>query len=354
MAVQTVQKEDTYVLNQCAKFIARDNTDPRHNFGQYSPNDLRSRICEPWRFPIVDTHSDGKNFEQSYAFNDVTFVYAASRQAAVPGKVAVVGTFANLYEPIPMRQIPDTPYFTVTLAIPKGEVHTYKFLVDDAAIMDPINPQQAKLDNGQAWSRFFTQLANQPVSFEPWEMSILNRFSNHVLPFETEEGRNFLERFYDTVDKGSKVSQYVHAYRLDQPVGVANFIDKLVAKDENHHLVDYKICLEVIDQLLRFRNPFVEPDFMSKEMYRDLYEEMSTGSVPDWNYQRYNNPRYFLQLFRRHVFTGAFSHPKYGGNIGAAGWAYLEEKYRTDNGQTLFNWRKIMEKPLGDSADYHG
>jgi hypothetical protein len=93
---------------------------------------------------------------------------------------------------------------------------------------------------------------------------------------------------------------------------------------------------------------------MPKEMYRDLYEQMATGSVPDWDYQRYNNPRYFLQLLRRHVFTGAFSHPKYGGNIGATGWAYLEEKYRDDRGQTLFNWRRIIEKPLGVSADYHG
>jgi len=352
MAVQVIPKDDQYVLNQCAKFIARDNTDPRHNFGQYSADEFRSRICEPWRFPIVDTHSDGKDFEKSYSYNDVTFVYFARPQPA-SGRVAVVGTFGNLYEPIPLRQIPDTPYFTTTLVIPKGEVHTYKFIVDGAAIMDPINPQQAKLDNGRLWSRFFTQLANQPISFETSEMAILNRLSNHVLPFETEEGKNFLERFYDSLDKGAKQTQYVHAYRLDQPVGVANFIDKLVAKEENHHLIDYKICLELIDQLLRFRNPYAEPADMSKEMYKDLYEQMSTGSVPDWNYPRYSNPRYFLQLFRRHVFTGAFSHPKYGGNIGAAGWAYLEEKYR-NNGQTLFNWRRIMERPLGDSADYHG
>jgi hypothetical protein len=353
MTVQTVRKDDQYVLNQCAKFIARDNTDPRHNFGQYSPDELRARICEPWRFPIVDTHSDGRDFESSYSLNDVTFVYFDKAQPS-PDRVAVIGTFANLYEPLPLRQIPDTPYLTATFIVRKGEVHTYKFLANGNAIVDPINPQQTKLDNGQTWSRFFTQLANQPISFEPWEMAILNRFSSHVLPFEAQEGRNFLQRFYDTVDKGSKTSQYVHAYRLDQPVGVANFIDKLVAKEENHHLFDYKICLELIDQLLRLRNPFVEPALMSKEMYRDLYEQMSNGSVPDWNYQRYSNPRYFLQLFRRHVFTGAFSHPKYGGNIGAAGWAYLEEKYRSDSGQTLFNWRKIMEKPLGDSADYHG
>ena len=28
--------------------------------------------------------------------------------------------------------------------------------------------------------------------------------------------------------------------------------------------------------------------------------------------------------------------------------------YRGDQGATLFDWRRIMERPLGDSPDYHG
>jgi Gluconate 2-dehydrogenase subunit 3 len=120
-------------------------------------------------------------------------------------------------------------------------------------------------------------------------------------------------------------------------------------------LIDYKICLALIDRLLRQHNPYTEPSLMSKEMYRDLYDQMATNNVPEWDSNTYGSPKYFLQLLRRHVFTGAFSHPKYGGNIGATGWAYLEEKYRDkETGQTLFNWRRIMEKPLGDSSDYHG
>lgn len=351
--MKVIQEEDQYVLNYCAKYLARDNTDARHNYGQFDASDERGRICESWRFPIVDTYSDGVDPVGSYAFNQVTFVYRATGSAA-PQQVAVIGTFDNLYEPVPLHPIADTPFFTVTGVIPKGEVHLYKYVVDGQAVIDPVNPQQVTQENGRVWSRFFTQLATAPVSFERWELSILNRFTEHILPFETAEGRNFLTRFYNYLDRQSKETQYAYAYRLDQPVGVANYIDKVVAKEENHRLIDYKICLSIIDRLLRQRNPYIEPRLMSKEMYRDLYEQMATGNVPGWDYNRYNSPTYFLQLLRRHVFTGAFAHPKYGGNIGAAGWAYLEEKYRDDAGQTLFNWRRIMERPLGDSADYHG
>ena len=347
-----LEADRQYILNCCTKYLARDNTDSRHNFGQYNNDDLRARVCESWRFPIVDSYSDGVNFEACYALNQVTFVYVQP-QVATARNVAVVGTFANLYEPIPLTLIPETNYFSLTVVVPKGETHTYKFIVDGQALPDPLNPQRVVLDNGRTWSRFFTHLASDPISFERWELAILNRITDHILPFQTAEGRNFLARFYDSLDKQAKETQYAHAYRLDQPIGASNFIDKLVAKEENHHLIDYKICLEIIDRLLRERNPFIEPSQMSREMYSDLYNEMATGNVPGWNYNRYSSPQFFLQLLRRHVFTGAFSHPKYGGNIAAAGWAYLEEKYQ-ENGHTLFDWRRIMEKPLGDSADYRG
>ena len=351
MAVQVLVKDDTSVLNYCTKYLARDNTEPRHNFGSFGDADLRSRVAESWRFPLVDSYSDGVDFEASYAFNEVTFVYCGAPQ---PASVSVIGTFGNLYEPVPLRLVAETPFFTVTVVVPKGEVHYYKFLVEGRAVLDPINPQQSALDNGAVWSRFFTQLASEPVSFERWEITILKRLTAHILPFETQEGSQFLSRFYDTLDVKAKTAQYAHAYRLDQPIGVVNFIDKLLAREENHRLIDYRICLRLIDRLLRMRNPYIEPALMSKEMYRELYEQMGTGTVPGWSYAEYGSPRFFLQLLRRHTFTGAFSHPKYGGNAGAAAWAYLEEKYRDADGKTLFNWRRVIEKPLGTSPDYHG
>ena len=353
MAVRTVDKDATAILNYCTKYLARDDAGPRHNFGQFDDADLRARMAESWRFPLVDGYSDGVDFDAGYGYNEVTFVWRADGDAG-SAQVSVVGTFGNLYEPIALARVADTPFHAVTVVVPKGEVHHYKYLVDGRATLDPINPQTATLDSGAVWSRFFTQLASEPVSFQRWEIAILKRLTAHVLPFETVDAANFLSRFYDTLDVQAKTTQYAHAYRLDQPVGVVNFIDKLLAREENHRLIDYRICLRLIDRLLRLRNPYIEPSLMSKEMYRELYEQMASGDVPGWDYDAYGSPRFFLKLLRRHAFTGAFSHPKYGGNAGAAAWAYLEEKYRDPSGKTLFDWRRVIEKPLGTSPDYHG
>ena len=357
MAVQILETDQQYVLNHCTKFLARDNPDPRHNFGQFSDDDGRSRICEPWRFPIIDSYSGGSDFDKSYTTNKVTFVYHHPTLPR-PQEVLVIGTFANLYEPIPLQPVQfageATGYYALQVVLPKGEFYTYKFIVDGQVIIDPVNPQRAMLDNGKLWSRFFTQLCTEPLSFEPWEFVILDRLVDHILPFRTEEGQNFLNRYYKYLDRQQKEVQYAYAYRLDQSVGVVNFIDNLLAKEENHHLIDYKICLGILDRILRQRNPYIEPKNISKEVYIDLYNEMATNSVNGWDYNQYGSPSYFLQLLRRHVFTGAFSHPKYGGNVGAAGWAYLSERYRDENGKTLFDWRRAIEQPLGLNSDYRG
>ncbi len=143
------------------------------------------------------------------------------------------------------------------------------------------------------------------------------------------EGQRFLDFYYNYLDRQAKDTQYARAYRLDQPVGAVNFIDKLLAREEAHRLVDYKICLELIDRVLRLRNPYEEPSRMPTSFYAELYDHMAGGgSIAGWDYSRYGNPRFFLQLLRRHTYTGAFSHPKYGGNAGAAGWAYLAGNLR--------------------------
>lgn len=123
MPVRVKAKDDQYILNQCARHLARDNTDPRHDYGHLDPGDPRARICEPWRFPVVDSHADpGEDQEAAYAHNDVTFVYVADSDQPARD-VAVVGTFARLYEPIPLRRVatPDTAgsrYYSVTLVVP--------------------------------------------------------------------------------------------------------------------------------------------------------------------------------------------------------------------------------------------
>jgi hypothetical protein len=347
MTVQTAVREDTDILNYCAHYIARESTDARHNFGQYNPADFRARICEPWRFPIIDGHSDGQDFIASYEFNDVTLVFASQSQVQPPGKVGVVGTFANLYEPLPLRRLKfqdaELPYYAVTVVVPKGEVHTYKFVVDGRPQLDPINPQLAVLDNGRTWSRFFTQNCTQPISLERWEYALLQRLTDHILPFRTQEGQRALQQ-----------NLAAKTFLLDESVGAVNFIDKLISREENQYFDDYKTCLELIDRVLRQRNPFEEPAVMSKQTFVELYDQMARNNVPGWDYSRYGNPRFFLQLLRRHTYTGAFSHPKYGGNTEGAGWAYLEETYRGVGDKTLFDWRRAIERPLGNDPDYHG
>src|SRR5262249_19838699 len=170
-----------------------------------------------------------------------------------------------------------------------------------------------------------------------------------ILPFRTDESDNFLNRFYDYLDRQSKESLYNNVYRLDISVGEINYIDNILAREEHHRLIDYKICLRQIDRILRMRNPYTEPAKMSREIYADLYAEMATDKLAGWDYSVYGSPQYFLYILRRHVVTGAFCHPKYGGNAGAAGWAYLSEEYHMDSpapgqsGQTLFDWRWALE-----------
>ncbi len=150
MATAVFYKDDQYVLNYCTKYLARFNTDPRHTYGPPGTSAPRDRIAEAWRFPIVDTYAGGASaFSNSAEFsnyNEVTFIYAGA-DAKSPVSVAVIGTFATLYDPIPLQHVnfegEATRYWTVTYVIPKGEKHNYRFIVDGAfPINDPVNPQE--------------------------------------------------------------------------------------------------------------------------------------------------------------------------------------------------------------------
>ena len=346
------QKEGAFVFNYAAKHLARSQGQP----------------AEGWRFPVVSTYGGGADGVTDPAkfsdFDEVTFVYAAPLNST-PQSVAVIGTFATLFEPIPLERVmfedEPTRYYAVTHVIPRAQKHLYKFVINGEYAIDSVNPQRETLDNGAVWSRFFTSDYSEPLVLERWELGILSRLVAHLMPFRTEDAGNFLDRFYSYLDRGAKDAQFGNIYRLDDSVGEVNYIDNILAREESHRLMDYKICLSIIDQVLRQRNPYTEPSRMSVEIYKDLYNEMASGSVSGWDYQRYGSPQFFLYLLRRHVVTGAFGHPKYGGNAGAAGWSYLEEKYRKPSpapgveGATLFNWRQALEPAVGGrNADYRG
>lgn len=347
--VEVSTADEVHVLNACAKHLARSNPQHRHDHG-LPDGDARRHLCEAWRFPLVDAHN-GPDAVEAYRHNDVTFVYDAS--GTQPDEVHVCGSFAAWHTRIPLRRIRDFDYFAATVTVPKAQVHRYRFFVDGESVLDPINPQRTRGDNGVQWSRFFTESCTTRITFEAWEAILLERLANHILPFQTTEGRRFLAQFHDYLDRTAKDLQYAHAYRLDQNVGVVNFIDKLLAREEAHHRIDYTICLGIIDRLLRQRNPFVDPARMPKSMYEVLYDEMAAGSVPGWDSARYESPRYFLQLLRRHTFTGAFCHPRHGGNAAALAWRYLDERFRNPvTGQGGFDWARSQEPPLGSDPLY--
>ncbi len=350
MDVQLAQKDELYYLNFCARHLARSNTEQRHHYGAVVPEDPIGRIAEAWRFPIVDSHLEAGATSASRRFDEVSFIFHRPGEST-PTSVAVIGTFGGLYEPIPLQQITDTPYFALTAVIPRGELHHYRYLVDGESVLDPINPQRVTLDNGRIWSRFFTRDCTQPLVLEHWERRLLDRISDHIMPFRTKAAENFLHRHFQNLDDAAKQVQFRH----DQGIGVVNYIDKLLAREESHHQIDYAICLELMNQVLRQRNPVIEPWLASRELFIELYEQMGANNVPGWDYSRYNSPRYFLQLLRRHTLTGAFAHPDYGGNAGAAAWAFLSERYRDpDTGDTLFNWRRAQPPPLGTNTAYRG
>lgn len=349
-------RDDLYVLNHCTVYLARQNADERHNFGygHYPSGDPRGRVRDAWRFPIVDTCAEPPEGRSRADFNDITFIYPAFHR--VPDSVSVVGTFANLYEPIPLRRIrfleEDTAYFATTVTVPRQRIFFYRLFVDGQVLVDPINPQRARRDNGIEWSRVFSWECSEPIVFERWELGLLQRLCNHILPFRTRDGQRFLSSFYEGLDQNARIGLQRRAYRLDDSVGAAIYIDHILAREESHHLVDYRKCLRQIDRVLRQRDPAHEPTDASKDLYKELYGELASGAVNGWDHSDYENPRHFLDLLRRHAFTGAFAHPKYGGNSATAGWAYLDQELLP--GTSVFDWAQSLEQPLGRSESYLG
>lgn len=355
MTMQIIEKDEQHILNYCTKYLARGNHYIDSPPSADNPN--LTRVCESWRFPIIESYGEPEpDKNNDYTHNEVTFIYFAKDDANV-GPVAVVGTFGKLYEPIPLKPVQflgePTGYFALTLVLPVENNYRYRFIVDGQVILDPVNPQQVTLPNGKKWSQFFTDFYTTPTSFEYWELELLYRLTAHILPFRTEAGENFLKRFYNNLSSSRKAT--ISVYEMDVSVGDANFIDNILSREEKHHLIDYKICLKQIDKVLRQRNPYVESWEVSEQLIIELYDEMANNSVNGWDYSKYNSPRYFLEQLRRHTIAGAFSHPKYGGNVAGVGWAYLEERYSDpQTKRTLFDWKAALEKPLGTNEDYVG
>lgn len=355
MTATVVDRDDGYVLNACTRFLARSEVSRRHDFGQYHPDDPRAVVCEAWRFPIVDSYFDDGD-ASSYQFNAVTFVYDG--RSRHPESVRLVASFCDLYDPIPMRPVrflgEETGFWVVSLRVRKGQLHRYLFGVDGIWETDSVNPQFTRGDNGRTWSRFFTESCQVPLFFSARERAVLGRLVAHLLPFRLPENSRFVREVYSLLDRAMREQQFPLAYKVDEEVGVVNYIDKVLSRSEQHNADDYRTCLGIIDGLLRSRYGGLDPIDLSPEAYADLYGQMERNAVPGWDTSRYGDPHYFLLLLRRHAMTGAFAHPRWGGNSGTAGWMYLETRFRDSSDKTLFDWRRAIEAPLGHSTDYRG
>lgn len=347
--------DNEYILNNCVKYLSRAGAPPDVG-DDAGAESFRNRIAEAWRFPIVAAMPD-KSADPD--LNLVSFVYKT-----LPGdsrEVAVVGSFANLYTALPLQPVDfegeDSGYRALSMEVRKAQVHIYKFRVDGRYINDPVNPQRVTRDNGRTWSRFFTDGYLQPLILEPWEVRLLYRMIERILPFNGKEAENFLKRYYFGLNREQRKAEMPKAFRLDGSVGEVNAIDKMLAREEAHRLPDYHICLRQIDRALRLQNPYQDPYDMPAADFDQIYDAMAAsgvgdGSIPGWDYSLYDNPAFFLYILRRHAVTAAFSHPKYGGNVGAAGWAYLSERFGDLTAGTYFDWRSAVERPLGTSSYY--
>jgi hypothetical protein len=135
--------DHTGVLNLAGKYLARRT-------------DAAGDYAEPWRFPIVESYHAGNDRTGEYWLNRVTFVWRASAEDDRRA-ISVVGSFDNLWDATPLDPVvfdgQPTLYRAATVLVPKGQIHTYKFLVDGQPTLDPVNPQRIVLDNGIEWSR---------------------------------------------------------------------------------------------------------------------------------------------------------------------------------------------------------
>jgi hypothetical protein len=350
MTSPIVPKPPDYVYNHCTKSLARDPGPPRHAFFGVDADAPRGTVSEAWRFPVVDAHEGSE--PDAYEWNDVTFIYRDGVDGSPPpADLALLTTAHRLHEPLPMPRLEDSLYRSCTLQVRKGARYRYRFLLDGRPVLDPINPQVEIRPNGDAWSSFFTWTYNQPISFERWEYTLLDRLVRHILPFNSLEARNFLAR-------GADEGTVSHLYRLDVSAGVANYIDKIVAREERHYRAAYETCLELLQRILQVRYPAKDLAFIEEGAFVLLYQQMADNDQAlfrdGWDPGRYQNPSHFLWLLRRHAWTGAFAHPKWGGNPGGMAWSYLTERFTEDSGRTAFDWARAMEPPLGASAEYRG
>jgi len=143
------KKDDQCVLNRCTKFLSRYNTDARHSYGAPGEQSQRDRIAEAWRFPVIDTYGGGADAVNDPAqfddYNEVTFIYAGA-DGRSPASVSVIGTFATLYEPIPLEpaifEDEPTRFWSLTYVVPKDDPRAEVHILDAGHFALDLKPNE--------------------------------------------------------------------------------------------------------------------------------------------------------------------------------------------------------------------
>src|SRR5687768_9061539 len=115
--MEVVTKTADYLYNHIAKSCSRDVYDARHDYGDFKRSEVQSNVPDPWRIPVIDTHRQ-PGLDNNYYFNDVTFIYPFDFNNP-PQAISLVGTFHKLYEPIHLKRLENSRYYTVTCVVPK-------------------------------------------------------------------------------------------------------------------------------------------------------------------------------------------------------------------------------------------
>ena len=334
MRVEVLPTDDQLVLNYSSKIITTVE------------NNNKSAQNDP-AFPVIIPF-----FSDKHKYNEVTFIYFLDdHNRNNDNTTFIVGNFDHLYMSFQLTPVyfqkEKTKFYAITLKLPVARLFRYRFKKDNIFFNDPLNPFTITTDNGLKWSAFHTENYRAPLCFEEWEQKLLNRFISYILPIHTDEFKTFVKYHSGKFDNETKSL----VSRLDYDLGVTNFIDKLLARHEPHHLIRYKKCLLEMKRLLLNKNKAQEPEHMDDNCYEWLYSAMQTPNSEHWQLKEIKSID-FLKTFRRHIITGALSHPRHGGNTNAIGWKFLESMLSDEKGDTYFDWRRALEKPLGINQDY--
>ena len=201
MTIDFVPCDPANVLNQCTKHRAPDTVDSRHSYlGALDQG--RGRHSDGWRFTIIDRP------QLTRTFNDVTFVLWPIAKPYIRHRSNCSRRAPALTTQFSLTALNHQPSERKLCAHPARHPIATRTVIDGVAGLDSISQQTETLPIGDAWSGLFTCGYAQPVSFECWELAVIDRLTRHFLSFTSCE-TDVIEKYANGDLFGGNV------YRLD-------------------------------------------------------------------------------------------------------------------------------------------